>query len=77
MEVQPNTSPPCWHEQSIEMTLVALNATELGLSEQESQKRLERYGLNRLAEPEKEVLLYASCSSFTTYSSMCYWVRLW
>ncbi|MFO2503780.1 cation-transporting P-type ATPase [Legionella pneumophila serogroup 1] len=86
MEVQPNTSPPCWHEQSIEMTLVALNATELGLSEQESQKRLERYGLNRLAEPEKRsafirfllqfhnILIYVLLGAAMVTSLLQHWI---
>lgn len=69
---QQNSSEPDWYEQSVEKTLVTLNTTERGISEQESKKRLANYGFNRLPEPKKTVFFYASCSSFITYSSMYY-----
>uniref|UniRef100_UPI00104161D5 cation-transporting P-type ATPase n=1 Tax=Fluoribacter gormanii TaxID=464 RepID=UPI00104161D5 len=46
-------SEPCWHEQSKETIFATLNATELGLSEEESQGRLKIYGFNRLPEPKR------------------------
>ncbi|MFO8488005.1 cation-transporting P-type ATPase [Legionella pneumophila serogroup 1] len=52
MAGQQNISEPAWHKQSVEKTLVALNTTEQGISEQESKKRLEYYDFNRLPEPK-------------------------
>lgn len=52
---QQNSSEPDWYEQSVEKTLVTLNTTERGISEQESKKRLANYGFNRLPEPKKTV----------------------
>jgi magnesium-transporting ATPase (P-type) len=44
---------PAWHARAPEDVLQALDATTDGLSEAEAAQRLERYGANRLPEPER------------------------
>ncbi|CZG11485.1 Probable cation-transporting ATPase F [Legionella pneumophila] len=56
MVEQQNSSEPDWYEQSVEKTLVMLNSTEQGISDQESKKRLAYYGFNRLPEPKRNSL---------------------
>lgn len=47
-------SEPFWYEQSAEETLIALNSTGMGLSEDEAQIRLISHGSNRLPEPVRK-----------------------
>ncbi|KTD41800.1 cation-transporting P-type ATPase [Legionella parisiensis] len=87
MEEQQNIfSEPCWHEQSKETILSTLNATEMGLSEAESQSRLKIYGFNRLPEPPKtstffrfilqfhNILIYVLLAAALVTSFLQHWI---
>jgi len=79
-------SEPCWHEQSKETIFATLNATELGLSEEESQSRLKVYGFNRLPEPKRtstffrfllqfhNILIYVLLAAAIVTSFLQHWV---
>lgn len=86
MVEQQNSSESNWHEHSIEQTLVTLNTTERGISEQESKKRLEYYGFNRLPEPKRKsiflrfllqfhnILIYVLLGAAVVTSLLQHWV---
>ncbi|HAU0771709.1 TPA: cation-transporting P-type ATPase [Legionella pneumophila] len=86
MEEQQHISAPGWHEQSVEKTLITLNTTERGISEQESTKRLEYYGFNRLPEPKRKsiflrfllqfhnILIYVLIGAAVVTSFLQHWV---
>ncbi|MFO9557216.1 cation-transporting P-type ATPase [Legionella pneumophila serogroup 1] len=86
MVEQQNSSESNWHEHSIEQTLVTLNTTERGISEQESKKRLEYYGFNRLPEPKRKsiflrfllqfhnILFYVLLGAAVVTSLLQHWV---
>ncbi|HAT2076033.1 TPA: cation-transporting P-type ATPase [Legionella pneumophila] len=86
MVEQQNSSESNWHEHSIEQTLVTLNTTERGISEQESTKRLEYYGFNRLPEPKRKsiflrfllqfhnILIYVLLGAAVVTSLLQHWV---
>ncbi|WP_010655387.1 cation-translocating P-type ATPase, partial [Fluoribacter dumoffii] len=57
-EQKKDLQKPFWHEQSAKKTMIALNTTEIGLSEQEAQERLINHGLNLLPEPPRKSALF-------------------
>lgn len=85
-EQQNNVSEPGWHSLSKEAILVSLNTNELGLSEDESQARLRRYGLNQLPQPERKsvyirfflqfhnILIYVLLGAALVTSLLQHWV---
>ena len=48
-----SSSSPNWHAETVEATLQALESSPAGLDETTAQQRLQRYGLNKLAEPRR------------------------
>ncbi|HAU1183106.1 TPA: cation-transporting P-type ATPase [Legionella pneumophila] len=86
MVEQQNNSEPDWHKQPVEKTLVTLNTTERGISDQESKKRLAYYGFNRLPEPKRislflrfllqfhNILIYVLLGAALVTSLLQHWV---
>ncbi|MBI5561005.1 MAG: cation-translocating P-type ATPase [Deltaproteobacteria bacterium] len=56
-----------WHRASLEEVIKELGSSTAGLSNGEARLRLERYGPNRLREPEKESRLLKFIKQFTEF----------
>lgn len=53
-----------WHTENIDETLEALNSSKAGLSSEEADKRIKKYGFNELKDEKKETILEKFINQF-------------
>ncbi|MEX0648275.1 MAG: cation-transporting P-type ATPase [Balneolaceae bacterium] len=85
----PDIEEKKWHSLSIDETMEILSASEDGLSDEEAEKRKQKYGLNKLPEPGsrsawmrfflqfKNVLIYVLLGAAVITALLEHWIDTW